>query len=134
MVILIAQIQFSAYFLILFLFLKDKKRLLSFYLILWGISIVFVVFKDFQFIILENIFKFLANLSFISEKFIMYSEFHHVFLDIGKTNLQLIIKNVLLLVMTSGGILTMMRCIMHGKTLCMDHQKSVFTEEPMRWQ
>lgn len=100
--LLIAQIHFAAYFLILFLFFKDRKRKISFYLILWSISIIFVLFKDFQLSIVEYIFKFLANFSFISGKFTLYSEKCYVFLDMGKTNLQLIVKNLLLLIFFIG--------------------------------
>ncbi len=97
LLLLIAQIHFSAYILFVFLFFKDKKRPLYFYILLWVISVLFVVFKDFQFAIIGYIIKSLSFLSFISDKFTSYSTSYLVFLTLGKTNLQFLIRNLLLI-------------------------------------
>lgn len=97
--LLLAQIHFSVYFLILFLLFKDEKKSIYFYLTLWGISLIFVLFKNLQVNILQLLLTFFAKLPFAPAGILDYSNNFTVFLILDKSNLQLIVKNLVLLIL-----------------------------------
>ena len=99
LLIIIAQIHFSIYILILFLLFKDEKKSIFFYLTLWSISIIFVLFKDFQVAFIVNTLKILAKIPFAPKGITIWSEHYSYFLDLGKSNLQLWMKNILLIIL-----------------------------------
>ncbi len=99
LLLLLAQIHFSVYILVLFLFLKDKKRTITFYMILWGISIIIVIFKEFQVMMIDSTLKLIAKMPLVPSGLVDYSLYNAVFINLSKTNYQLIIKNLLLVIL-----------------------------------
>lgn len=99
LIIIIAQIHFSIYVLILFLLFKDNKKSIYLYLVLWSISIMFVLFEGFQVSVIVSILNFLSQIPYIPKGITIWSENYTHFLVLGKSNMQLWMKNILLLVL-----------------------------------
>ena len=94
LIILLAQIHFSLYFMLLFPFLGVFNHRMKIYWIIWLTSFILFIFQSYNIINFSTLFSFVPKLVFLSDKFGSVLEGGDYFFNLYKSNNQLIVKNL----------------------------------------
>ena len=96
LVVILAQIHFSIYFMLFFPILGCREYRTLTYWFIWSISFIFFFLLSKQIINIWRIFDYISYLSFISDKFSLTGKaISSFFLGLFKSNNQLLLKNAL---------------------------------------
>jgi hypothetical protein len=94
LVVLLAQIHYSMYFMLVFPFLGSHDYRINKYWLIWLSSFLLVFLQSYNIIDFSTIFRFAPRLMFLSDKFDVVVDASNYFYGTFTSNLQLIFKNL----------------------------------------
>lgn len=94
LIVLLAQIHYSMYFMLVFPFLGSHDYRIKFYWFIWLTSFLLFFLQSYNIFDFSTMFWFAPKLTFLSEKFDTLIDASNYFFDMFKSNNQLILKNL----------------------------------------
>jgi hypothetical protein len=95
LVLILSQIHYSMYILLLFPIIGYYSRSVKVYWYIWSISFVLFILQNYEIINIASIFNLLPNLGFVSDKFAILESSADYFFGQFQSSNQLIFKNIL---------------------------------------